>query len=197
MNCLRFLNNTILQAFSPDTYIKDFQTYSKLIPVSEVGSDSDVSGYMPFYTVVYIRSTGNDVILNTSENKPKFYGVIRLPVQDLTTVMDEALLSAKYYLDTVITKQASEAAELPFKSFPLSRGGVIIAPNTDPLSDLSGAFIIMSVIIEEEYFAQLELKEGYAKMKFNPNDYTKGCRLTQKVAETFIKVHKPPVGGTL
>ena len=190
----RYYRQDNVKDFSTEKYLDSFYSFTELL---KDPTEDQIDGYVPFYTVVYVRSTGNSVIVNTSENKPKFYGVIKSSVQDsLTTVEDEALLSAKQYLENVLTKRAVEETELPFKSFPIGRGGVVLTVDNARLQDPEGAFMIMSVIVEEDYFNKLELKEGYVKKEFDIKDYPQNDMLTKKVAETFITVFRPK-GGIL
>ncbi len=181
----RYYNLSFEKDFKEEDYLIHFNAYTSLFKDVE----KPEQGYIPFHTVVYIRSTGNDIIEYTLDNNPKFYDIIGLNVKDsMTTIEDEVMLSALKYMNKVIPQNVLDdpMVGLPLKSFPSFRGGIL---NTT--SEPIGAFIIVSVIIDKEAFDSIDLNVGYTKSIFDKKKYKNCDEFTGKVADTFIKVHKP------
>lgn len=183
----RVIKEDILGDFDKDNYLYDLYKYSEVL---DTNVESQKQGYMPFYTVVYVRSTSNEVIVNTDVNEPIFYKVIKSNFKDVKTfIEDEAILNAKDYFSEVASEDSLNDMGLIINTFPSSRGVIIISPEED--SENFGVYIVMSVVIEGNTFKdKLKLTKGYAKKEFERSNYSNNF-LSQLVSDTFIKIHRP------
>lgn len=150
--------------------------------------DTVPGNFSPFYTIVYVRSTENDVVAFKEEelvtSDETFYKTIRYRFpSDAIPVFDEGIVASRHFLEQILEPSEMDNPQLPINSFPHEAGCKYI--------ESIGACLIMDVIVNQEYFDKLQLKKGYMKVPFNAERFRSNDELTAEVIKTFVKVHRP------